>query len=114
MIEPPWNEIDDGIRPLVRLLYDAGIETRGSCQGGNHSPHSTFLPVVSMACSRAEFSALRDKIAKVMIEAGWRGFSVNYEDRFDYQRKDTPWMHHETACVEVWTLKGQPGTPVEV
>lgn len=114
VIEPPWDEIDEGIRPLVRLLYDAGIETGSSCQGGNHSPHATVLPVVGMACSRDEFFRKRNKTVRVMIQAGWSGFSITHEDRFDYQKMVTPWACIPTLVVTVWTLKGQPGTPEEV
>jgi hypothetical protein len=32
--EPPWGEIDPGILPIVRVLYEEGIETFESCQGG--------------------------------------------------------------------------------
>lgn len=33
MNEIPWDDIDEGIRPLVRLLNDEGIETFSSCSG---------------------------------------------------------------------------------
>ena len=33
-IPPPYDEIDAGIRDRVKLLWDYGIETCQSCQGG--------------------------------------------------------------------------------
>jgi hypothetical protein len=32
--EPPWDEIDPFILPIVRVFYLEGIETFQSCQGG--------------------------------------------------------------------------------
>lgn len=109
VIEPPWKQLDRLIVPLVRLLYKAGIETSGSCQGGRHSPFATPLPWVSMACSRAEFPTLRDRVARALVAAEWTGFTIRHLDRFDYQHKVAPWKHDEALELEVWTLKGQPG-----
>jgi hypothetical protein len=38
--EPPWENIDAGILPIVRVLFEEGIETYESCQGG---PGHCFL-----------------------------------------------------------------------
>lgn len=32
--EPPWNDLDPGILPIVKIFYEEGIETYESCQGG--------------------------------------------------------------------------------
>lgn len=32
--EPPWDEIDPGILPIVKIFYEEGVETYESCQGG--------------------------------------------------------------------------------
>ena len=32
--EPPWNEVDEGIKPILRIFYEEGVETFESCQGG--------------------------------------------------------------------------------
>lgn len=32
--QPPWEELDDGILPIVKVFYEEGIETFESCQGG--------------------------------------------------------------------------------
>lgn len=33
-IEPPWDNLDPGILPIVKIFYEEGIETYESCQGG--------------------------------------------------------------------------------
>lgn len=108
MNEPPWEELDELIRPLVRLLYQAGIETYGSCQGYFHSERATHLPWVRVGCSRETFGPLKDRIAKVLLDVGWNGFTIEYQERFDYQK--APRTHEEWSLVlEVWSLCGQPG-----
>lgn len=37
--EPPWSEIDPGILPIVKILFEEGIETYESCQGGKGHPY---------------------------------------------------------------------------
>ena len=34
MVEPPYPEIDDGIRDAVRLVFESGDQTLESCEGG--------------------------------------------------------------------------------
>jgi hypothetical protein len=41
---PPWDEIDAGILPIVRVLYEEGVETFESCEGGDG--HAYFEPTV--------------------------------------------------------------------
>jgi len=108
MTEPPWDEIDELIRPLVRLLYQHGFKTTTSCQGGLHGPHATRLPIVAGPCTVHEFTIKRIAISKIMIEAGWTGFTIRHSDRFDYQRVRGWWGHHSTLNIEPWTLDGQP------
>jgi hypothetical protein len=36
--EPPWANLDAGILPIVKILYEEGIETYESCQGGPGHP----------------------------------------------------------------------------
>jgi hypothetical protein len=31
---PPWLEVDAGIKPILKVFYEEGIETFESCQGG--------------------------------------------------------------------------------
>jgi hypothetical protein len=33
--EPPWEELDPEIRPLVRVFYEEGLQPINSCQGHN-------------------------------------------------------------------------------
>lgn len=37
-IEPPWESIDADIRREVRALWEHGVETHESCQGGQGHP----------------------------------------------------------------------------
>lgn len=55
--EPPYSEIDDGIRQTVKVLHEAGIETFEACEGGKG--HAFYEPTVRFHGGREEgFRAL--------------------------------------------------------
>jgi hypothetical protein len=55
--KPPWDEVDTGIKPILRFFYEEGIETFESCQGG--PGHCFPVPTVRFSGDRAEgFRAL--------------------------------------------------------
>ena len=55
--QPPYDSLDDGIREVVRLLCEGGVETFESCQGGEG--HSYLEPTIRFAGERQDgFSAL--------------------------------------------------------
>lgn len=56
-LEPPYDSLDPGIRDIVRLLYEGGVEVFESCQGGEG--HSYPAPTVRFAGQRQDgFRAL--------------------------------------------------------
>ena len=68
MIEPPWDELDPEIRPIVRILFDEGLQTINSCQGHDRDdPWIVFMPIQdengALACWR--------KVRKVAHAHGW-------------------------------------------
>jgi len=56
-LEPPYDTLDPGIRDAVKLLYEGGVETFESCQGGEG--HSYPEPTIRFAGERQDgFRAL--------------------------------------------------------
>ena len=45
--EPPWDKVDEGIKPILKVLYEEGIETFESCQGG--TGHAFPFPTVKFS-----------------------------------------------------------------
>lgn len=37
-MRPPYGEIDPGIKTAVKILFDNGVETTESCEGGKGHP----------------------------------------------------------------------------
>jgi hypothetical protein len=58
-IQRPWDKLDPGILPIVKILYEEGIETTESCQGG--SGHAFPVPTVKFSGE---------------INEGWRALSI--------------------------------------
>lgn len=110
--EPPWADLDPLIVPLVRLLYEAGIPTISSCQGGRHSQYATDLATVTCAIEPEDQKTTRLKIAKIMAQSGWGGFSIIESHRHDYQGKGRPWRNYSKVTVEVWSLENQPSNEI--
>ena len=55
--KPPYKSLDPKIRRIVRILYENGIETFESCEGGHG--HAFYEPTVRFFGQRAEgFKAL--------------------------------------------------------
>lgn len=73
--QPPYENIDLGIRPYVKILFDAGVTTDQSCQGG--AGHAYLLPVVEFAGSDADAFyalgvALRHGLPVYELRRCWR------------------------------------------
>jgi len=66
--EIPWDEIDVGIRPFVRLLNEEGIETFASCSG-----HGKRWPAIT--CKIKDDYEEND-IINALLKHGYCGFSV--------------------------------------
>jgi hypothetical protein len=57
--EPPWEDIDEGIKRIVKILFMEGVETTESCEGG---PGHAFPDPTVKFCGE--------------ISAGWKALSV--------------------------------------
>lgn len=96
---PPWSEIDYGIRPLVRDLYDAGLQPFASCEGGEG--HLADKPFVNIASNPDELDDIANKAAAVMVENGWRGFNVSRVT--NHQAEASPWPEFPSyVSIELW------------
>jgi hypothetical protein len=76
MAIPPWEDIDADIRPIVKVLYENGIETTESCQGGQGHPFPE--PTVRFCGGHAEgfkaFAIAREH--GIQVTAIRRAYSV--------------------------------------
>lgn len=72
--EPPWDDLDDGIRATVRALWDAGFVTTDSGDGelagekADMTCASEFAHVY-MVCPAAALVAEADRLARLV--ASW-------------------------------------------
>ena len=103
--EPPWDDLDPLIVPLVRLLNDAGIPTSGSCQGGaGHACRRAT--VICRVGHDTALQGLRFRCLNTLLEAGWSGFSL--EEVRLYQNRRKPMLDACLVRVVVWNLEDQP------
>lgn len=77
--EPPWEELDPGIEPVVRALWNAGYEPTDSGDGSKHGTMECALPVPHVFCA----AALRHpidvhNICRVLDRAGIQYTEVKY------------------------------------
>lgn len=88
--EPPWNEIDAGIRPLVRALWDAGLKPFSSCEG------HYGLPFVCVRPDGMSATETEEKLVEVVIANGYRAFDTEinrwYRDARPNPTHNTPWV----------------------
>lgn len=75
LTDVPWDELDDGIVQVVRALNDAGVATTGSCDGHGRQKASLTLPYGNVF-----------RVATVLHEAGYRGFTIN--ERYEFLNVD--------------------------
>lgn len=86
-----YSQLDPLIVDEVRLIRKAGFNTIGSCQGGKG--HGMVCPTVLMvpdpAPNERSITFLRHDLAKVLVLAGYHGFSLM--ERWTYQSNFIPW-----------------------
>lgn len=95
--EPPWEELDPAIVPLVKLLRAAGLNPTSSCQGGEG--HGFSFPTVIIPGSAALLPDLRTRAVKALLDSGHHGFSVS--EHRGYQGSPEPWTNSYIS-VELW------------
>jgi len=73
-IEPPWPELDDGIRETVRALWLAGFAPTDSGDGSKSGSMSCALPVphVAMRCDPRDLVA--DSRRLLVVVDSWRAY----------------------------------------
>lgn len=108
--EPPWENIDAGIRPIVRLLHDQGFAMYASCDGGEG--HSFRFPTV-IVWSERNMEMTADRLIGVLIDAGVTGFEVSR--RTSHQDRKTHWTGDgangpPSIILELWSLESVPGS----
>lgn len=75
---PPWDELDEGIEPLVRLLHTHGYSMYSSCEGG--PGHHFETPTVVVWAGLQEMTAIRS----LLHEHGYTNFEIRYVASHDY------------------------------
>ena len=82
--EPPWSELDDGIRETVRWLWRGGFHTSDSGDGRRlgikaDMEHVLDVPHVFMICAPDELVAEADRLARAVTARGLTGDAVAIE-----------------------------------
>ena len=70
-MEPPYDDIDPGMRDLIRTLFESGFYTHESCQGG--PGHARPLPTVLINRQHD----LKSDIKPFLKKHGYRIFCVS-------------------------------------
>jgi hypothetical protein len=68
--EPPWDDLDRGIRDVVRAFWDAGLAPVASCQG--HGREDAWVALERQEAVQDQFA----KIRAVLLERGWNTNSL--------------------------------------
>lgn len=91
---PPWDELDPGIREVVRALVDAGFRTIASCDGHPSSEHDARWPQVSVEYHVGEVARLNDWLR----EHGLAGCTVSVCRSVNRSAVGEPYLN-----IEWWT-----------
>ena len=72
--EDLYNELDDGIIGVVKVLRSHGIDTYSSCQGGGYGwGHGYLRPIVCFHGDENE----GERAEKIVTEAGYQVYQVS-------------------------------------
>jgi hypothetical protein len=83
LIEPPWEELDPEIRPIVEVFFDEGLSTINSCHGhGRDDPWIVFMPIQNEAGA----IDLWKKVRKVAFNHGWTPHSEISMHNAEYEQ----------------------------
>ena len=96
-LEKIYQDVDPGIRPIVKLLNEAGYETFASCQGGEG--HSFLRPTVGVFV-HGDYFEFREKFVEFMNPHVGR-FSLNLRSEHVFRRRSTV---TQTCYLELYSL----------
>ena len=71
----PYEQIDEGVRTLVRVLNERGIKTTMSCEGGSCHPYRHPTVIVDSGVER-----LRSEMIALGIDHFWISERLEYSD----------------------------------
>ncbi|HEU4727721.1 MAG TPA: hypothetical protein VFT22_07525 [Kofleriaceae bacterium] len=82
--EPPWDELDDGIRETVRWLWSLGFQTTDSGDGRRQGAKAEMaealdVPHVFMVCAPEDMIADADRLGREVIARGVTGETLSLE-----------------------------------
>lgn len=106
-LEPPWDDIDEGILPLVRLLHENGFVMFSSCEGGEG--HHFSDPTVIVWPKGIGGAESQQVIVRLLIDEGYKAFSVGLW--WDYH---PPTSHPECVEIRLESLDSIPSEKPEV
>jgi hypothetical protein len=82
-----WDELDPGIRDVVRYLRDLGFDTHYSCEGGKG--HMCQYPMVALLAHTETLESLRRRAVSALLRGGYRDFRSTI--RFSHGATDRPY-----------------------
>ena len=82
-----WDEMDPGIRDVVRYLRDLGFDTHYSCEGGKG--HMCEYPLVALLAHTETLESLRRRAVSALLRGGYRDFRSTI--RFSHGATDRPY-----------------------
>jgi hypothetical protein len=95
-LEKIYQDVDPGIRPIVKLLNEAGFETFTSCQGGEG--HSFFRPTVGIFV-HGDYFEFREKFVEFLKPHVGR-FILNLKSDHGFSRSAVT----QTCYLELYSL----------
>lgn len=97
--EPPWPDLDDGIRETVRALWDAGFEPTDSGDGSKAATMDCAIEVahVFMRCAPADLARRADEL--LILVSDWPSSG-------DYNGNRVDASYSPADCVGVLMLFG--------
>jgi hypothetical protein len=102
MVAINYDELDEGIRHVVRFLNDRGFTTIGSCEGGDS--HQFARPTVQIRTGD-DLESLRKRLAESLINIGVHGFTLR--SVYLYQNTLTP-KSYSFLELELWSTEVFP------
>lgn len=89
--EPPWDELDPGIRGTVKLLWQEGFRTIASCQG--HSDGPAWVACLVGVPDAGHLRALQELRRLASFVNGWgMGGNAVVSLRWRVEAPGEPWI----------------------
>ena len=108
-MEEIYEDLDEGIAPIVHLLRKHGVNTFASCEGGYPNVHDFSYPCIRLYPSQGR--AMKDEeklVAKILSNEGYSGYYIKYI--FHYQSNSVRWygVGKDFMEIEFWV------TPIRI